>query len=795
MQTNNHITLPKSDFLDFIRSKIRISSKNVFLSLKSYNLFSPSPFFPGSNTFSHASTSVISQLPNRQSTGQNLLTNTPTEPYNCFMLFIAKSLRNLLPDIEIIKFKQTCLNIISQLDNPSEGHFGLAKIYCYEGKYTLALQQLKLIINRDPNDASYLIWKIVVKTICIKTKKQALKIRGLCRSKFYLELLLGKIGIVEINWALMRIALSGLLIVGSEIDRPEKFASAILRADKYYGYLAFAQIQHEPKAVKTLKALGNIYPLQPEACIQLWNYLYYSQSAYAKALKVIETAYLNIKDFKDYEVLISLNYAKSLHKTGKIKQSIELLQLEYTKHSVYIVYLYHYARICIKSGDEVFLGSAVGALKECLKICTESRHGHIFYWLSKAYLKLNERILAFKSIKKAIVSFSKEIESKTEYRESELKIQLKTGELKAMLGSCYINTEVFDRIKFILKKFQAHLIEEFTTLVKIVKECDKLYGEILESQALWKFNYKDDALKTLYNNFKTSRVQMKSFFLMAKFLKEEKDYENIKKICETMIKKCRNPSIPVQVWLKVHLTYAKTLINLNNASKAILIYKCLAQVQPAPYIPDLLYTRILQQANTIEDLFNAPQTALKFKDLKWQDLKFSRVQLLSSKRNLSSLVICEGEEEIHNSRLVVNENNQLLGSRTPEPLPKALFSRTPLGDNANPGFSVSIYYLFLYKIGKTCGKYKMNVEDGLLAMHDFLIMHHYWMKEGIENDEKRKVKAIYWMGVLYHHSEQYQQAAQHFKECLCMLFQLGLEEMSEKVQVALKEYREHGITG
>ena len=74
-------------------------------------------------------------------------------------------------------------------------------------------------------------------------------------------------------------------------------------------------------------------------------------------------------------------------------------------------------------------------------------------------------------------------------------------------------------------------------------------------------------------------------------------------------------------------------------------------------------------------------------------------------------------------------------------------------------------------------------------MHDFLIMHHYWMKEGIETDEEIKVKAIYWMGVLYHHSEQYQQASQTFKECLCMLFQLGLTEMSEKVQIALKEYR------
>lgn len=588
----------------------------------------------------------------------------------------------------------------------------------------------------------------------------------------------------------MKIAMSDLLEVGKEIDRPEYYASKILKMDKYYGYLAWTQLFDERKAEKILKALIETWPNKPEAFIMMWNFYYYFTKDYEKSLRVIEKAYLSIKEMKDYEVLISLNYARSLHKVRNIRQAIELLQVEYTRRSVYIIYLYHYARLCIKSGDDIFLGSAIGSLKECLNICSENRHGHIYYWLAKAYLRLYERILAFKSIKKALIHFSKDIESKLEDPTLEKRTYSKIEELKNLLGTCYINVEVFDRIKYILKNFQSDMIGEFSTLVKIVKECDKLYGEMLESQALWKFDYKDDALKALYNSFKTTRVQMKSFFLMVKLLRQESDYASIKKICEKMINKCRSPAIPVQVWLEVHMIFAKSLIKLNNVHKAILIYKCLAQVQPAPYIPDLLYTRILQQANTVEDLIDTPQVVAKFKDIRThEDLKFQRIQLLCSKRNLSSLIIGEGEDDIQKSRAVLNEDNQFIGSRTPEPLPKARFSRTPIGDNANPGFSVSIHYLFLYKIGKISAKFKIGIDDGLLAMHDFLILHHYWMKEGIETDEKIKVKAIYWMGVLYHHNEQYQQASQTFQECLCMLFQLGLTEMSEKVQMALKEYR------
>lgn len=586
----------------------------------------------------------------------------------------------------------------------------------------------------------------------------------------------------------MKLAQSGLLEVEREIEKAENYASAILALDPYFGYLAWSQLLSERKQLIMLFNLIAEFPSYPESYVLAWNQNYYKSKNYVKALEIIQQAYIMVKEVKDYEVLIGLNYAKNLVKVGNIEKAIELLQVEYNKRSVYVVYLYHYSRICIKCGTDVFLGSAVGALTECLRICSEQKHGFIHYWLSKAYSRLNEKILSFKEIQKSLISFGKMIENEGKSN-IPLRVQTKVNELKSMLQAYQINPQILTRLKFILTNFQDSMIEEFSGLIKSVKEIDSLYGEILETEALWKFDYKNDALKNLYSHFRVTRVQMKSFFLMVKYLNQEKDFMNIKKICEKMIKKCRSPCIPVQIWLKVHLIFAKSLIRLNEIPKSILIYKCLAQVQPSPYISDLLYTRILQQATTIEDLMTASQVVSKLKQSQdSSNLNFKRVQLLNSKRNLSSLVIADDEREIQCSRIVCNESNQLIGSRTPEPLPKARFSKIPGGDNANPGFSVSVYYLFLYKIGKVSAKFNVNVDDGLFAMHDFLILHHYWMQEGIESDEKIKAKALYWMGVLYHHAERYQEAAATFRESLCMLFQLGLDDMAMKVQKALKEY-------
>jgi hypothetical protein len=102
-------------------------------------------------------------------------------------------------------------------------------------------------------------------------------------------------------------------------------------------------------------------------------------------------------------------------------------------------------------------------------------------------------------------------------------------------------------------------------------------------------------------------------------------------------------------------------------------------------------------------------------------------------------------------------------------------------------------YKFLYLIGKIAGKYKVCVEDGYNAIHDFLNIHHYWMKEGIEEDERMQVKAQFWQGVLMLLKEEVEPAICLFKEILSMLFQLNLEKMTSQALVYLKEFQSYNL--
>ena len=129
----------------------------------------------------------------------------------------------------------------------------------------------------------------------------------------------------------MKLSLSDLLIVGREIDAPEFYACKIKEIDSYYGYLAWAEILPKSKSAILIRTVAANEPNRPEALIKLWNYYYYEANNLARALEVIETAYLAMFSMKDYETIISLNYSKTLHKVGKIKQSIELLQIEYNR--------------------------------------------------------------------------------------------------------------------------------------------------------------------------------------------------------------------------------------------------------------------------------------------------------------------------------------------------------------------------------------------------------------------------------------------------------------------------------
>ncbi|OMJ83637.1 hypothetical protein SteCoe_15361 [Stentor coeruleus] len=600
----------------------------------------------------------------------------------------------------------------------------------------------------------------------------------------------------------MNLSLSDLLIINEEIESPHHYAAKIKNIDRYYGYLSWAEVLmrsgntlSKEKAEDILKELTIEFQSRPEAYIKLW-YFYYSTKDFISSLSVAETAFLKLAESSaEYSVIINLNYARSLFKLEKYRSCFELLQMMYTQNSQYSVYLYHYGRMCLKSKDSVFLGSAIGALEECLKICNFYRHGSVYYWLMIGYMTGGDKVQAYKYAKAGIGLLTNTIEKhglSFGDKNYEQKVVHKINEMKNVAKDLHmdiLNMEILDKI--IENKDQGKY-EEAKLHCKNISKFDKVEGAIFNYKLLLAMGNIDGAMGVLYKSLSLKSLQMKSFFMLADVLVKTQRHGELEKICKDMMKRCKSPMIPVQVWIKTHMVYIKCLLYRKAYEKAILVLKSLAQVQPSPFIPDLEYTRNLQFATSKDHLVNLFENYKRDSLLGDGDIQntiFCRAKLLCSRRNLSSMVIeSDSDGEIISALEEINENYLNIGSRAPEPLPKARLSKTPGGDAVNTGFSVSISYKFLYKIGKIAAMNKICIEDGYCAMHDFLNIHHYWMREGIESDEIMQVKGSYWLAVLLFLKGDMEQAVHIFKDIMSMLFQLNMQKMSQQILVYMKEY-------
>ena len=343
-------------------------------------------------------------------------------------------------------------------------------------------------------------------------------------------------------------------------------------------------------------------------------------------------------------------------------------------------------------------------------------------------------------------------------------------------------------------------VDECKLYCTSVKEFDILEGYLYEAKMWWKAGNYEKAKEIVHSKLQYTRVKMKAYFLLVDFLEAEGKTEEILNLSKEMVKKCRSHMIPVQVWIEANMIYAKCLIQQNNIHEAILVYKSLAQVQPIPFIPDLSYTRELQKVCNKEELDNVLLKLFRKDDKDSYllsdstDFQIQRSKLVCSRLFVASALLGEDDEEITSeSSKTISESksdNDLIGSRLPEPLPPGKISILPCGKSANIGFAVTTSYKFLYKIGKTCAKYTVNHEEGLCALHDFLNIHHYWTRDGIEVHEELKVKAKFWLGILYHQTNQHKLVEEVFKDILSMLFQLGRTKMSDEVLKILNANKE-----
>lgn len=113
------------------------------------------------------------------------ITGTKLDKNSCFIWFIARKsdMKNVVPDVELIKYKQVCLDMIARLNTCAEAHFGISKLLANESKFECALQHLKISVKEQPNDKIYKLWYGVMMVISVESKPAAIEAKNICYSK------------------------------------------------------------------------------------------------------------------------------------------------------------------------------------------------------------------------------------------------------------------------------------------------------------------------------------------------------------------------------------------------------------------------------------------------------------------------------------------------------------------------------------------------------------------------------------------------------------------------------------
>ena len=84
------------------------------------------------------------------------------------------------------------------------------------------------------------------------------------------------------------------------------------------------------------------FDFKPEAYIKLWDYYFNKEKNYKKSLEITEKLFLLVSDieFPQLKIIIALIYAKTLFKNQRYFFCFELLQLEFSSHPEYPIFLY-----------------------------------------------------------------------------------------------------------------------------------------------------------------------------------------------------------------------------------------------------------------------------------------------------------------------------------------------------------------------------------------------------------------------------------------------------------------------
>lgn len=660
------------------------------------------------------------------------------DPLSSLFLYVIrkKDLQALIPDYELY----TCRQLFSS-GTTHESYFGLARLLAFEGRFHQALRVLNSAIQLNA-DSVYKNWRTVLRVkVANKAEEVEEKNQGFFGGFICCGFNKKNVGIsesieempesVEKWWSYMELSMKGI----GELEPPQYFAAKIKEIDPYFGYLAWSEVMFRRNewqvALDIVKELIRVYGTRPEAYIKLWQHYYYVVKDYEQAEDTASEAVLKCgsHDLHNYYILFCLFSAKTQFKLKHIKECLDFLQRKFIENPTYPIFLYYYGRYCAKSEDYMFIGSAIGALHESLRLCDNTKYGLIYYWLSRAYMLGRQYIDAYDKIRLAMKyldsSYVRKISQlkrwQADIQDSILKIQ----EIENLLG----------------KNFDEASYKKCKRLCYEVKDLHKLTVDVLYAKMLWKLGRFEEALKKLYAVSGISTVKMNAYFLLLKYLEAQDNLKCMKTVATEMIVKCKNPQVPSHIWMKANLLYARVLVKNNKPGKAILVLKCLAKLLPPMPFVDIKYTKLLQRAASIQDLTSAhDQVVDTLNAYSYSTYKNSFMTTCYNVREFSQKLIAEEAaplpmstaakmNQFRKSQRTITEkynNPRRYGKRKTAEFKEAEENKelTILGVTIPnlmdfKGFSISSQPIFLYKIAKIAEKFGICLQDGLCAVVDY----------------------------------------------------------------------------
>ena len=253
---------------------------------------------------------------------------------------------------------------------------------------------------------------------------------------------------------------------------------------------------------------------------------------------------------------------------------------------------------------------------------------------------------------------------------------------------------------------------------------------------------------------------MTGYFLLLKYLEQQNNLKCMKTVASEMIVKCKNPQVPSHIWVKANLIYSKVLVKNSKPGKAILVLKCIAKLLPPIPFADIKYTKLLQRANSMQELTTAHIESLESMNAyNYSTYKNSFVFTTYNVREFSQKLIAdepapipETSDQMHYLRKTQRTITEKISSprvytkrRTVEIKDETETKEIMILGVSIPnleqfrGFSICSDIMFLYKIAKISFNFNISLQDGLCAINDYIELLRF--EKDIFYKEKQRNKA------------------------------------------------------